>query len=65
MTFAGLASADNRMAEPGALVHSWHPVAFSEHPSGGDGLMILIFYISRAGYDEAPQIEYEEAPEDA
>ena len=31
----------------------------------GGGLMILIFYSSRAGYDEAPQIEYEEAPEDA
>jgi hypothetical protein len=29
----------------------------------GSGLMILIFYSSRAGYDEAPQIEYDEAPE--
>jgi hypothetical protein len=26
----------------------------------GGGLMILIFYSSRAGYDEAPQIEYDE-----
>jgi hypothetical protein len=26
----------------------------------GGGLMILIFYRSRAGYDEAPQIEYDE-----
>jgi len=25
----------------------------------GGGLMILIFYSSRAGYDEAPLIEYE------
>ena len=26
----------------------------------GGGLMILIFYSSRAGYDEAPQIEYDD-----
>jgi hypothetical protein len=26
----------------------------------GGGLMILIFYSSRAGYDEPPQIEYDE-----
>ena len=26
----------------------------------GGGLMILIFYGSRAGYDEAPQIEYDD-----
>ena len=35
VTFAGLASADNRVAEPDALIHSWHPIAFSEHPSAG------------------------------
>jgi hypothetical protein len=29
----------------------------------GGGLMILIFYSSRAGDDEAPQIEYDEAPD--
>ena len=27
---------------------------------GGGGLMGLIFYSSRAGYDEAPHIEYDE-----
>jgi hypothetical protein len=26
----------------------------------GGGLMVLIFYSSRAGYDEAPQIEYDD-----
>jgi hypothetical protein len=26
----------------------------------GGGFMLLIFYSSRAGYDEAPQIEYDE-----
>jgi len=26
----------------------------------GGGLMILIFYSSRAGYDEPPHIEYDE-----
>jgi hypothetical protein len=31
----------------------------------GGSLMVLIFYSSRAGYDEAPQIEYDAAPEDA
>ena len=35
VTFAGLASADNRVAEPDALIHSRHPIAFSEHPSAG------------------------------
>src|SRR5215475_14309795 len=30
----------------------------------GDGLMVLIFYSSRAGYDEAPQIEYDDETED-
>jgi hypothetical protein len=27
----------------------------------GGGLMILIFYSSRAGYDEPPHIEYDES----
>lgn len=30
----------------------------------GGGLMVLIFYSSRAGYDEAPQIEYDDETED-
>jgi hypothetical protein len=30
----------------------------------GGGLMLLIFYSSRAGYDEAPQIEYDDENED-
>src|SRR6188472_4673199 len=29
----------------------------------GGGLMLLIFYSSRAGYDEAPQTEYDETEE--
>jgi hypothetical protein len=35
VTFAGLASVDKRVAELDALIHSWHPIAFSEHPSAG------------------------------
>jgi len=31
----------------------------------GGGLMALIFYSSRDGYDEAPHIEYDDLPEDA
>jgi len=30
----------------------------------GGGLMVLIFYSSRAGYDEAPQIEYDDQTEE-
>jgi hypothetical protein len=30
----------------------------------GGGLMLLIFYSSRAGYDEAPLIEYDDETED-
>ena len=30
----------------------------------GGGLMVLIFYSSRTGYDEAPQIEYDDETED-
>jgi len=30
----------------------------------GGGLMGLIFYSSRAGYDEPPHIEYDQAPKD-
>jgi len=30
----------------------------------GGSLMVLIFYSNRAGYDEAPQIEYDDESED-
>jgi len=33
-------------------------------PSSSAGLMLLIFYSSRAGYDEAPQIEYDDETEE-